>query len=284
MTPPLWFDDPAVQRIETPDGLSLAVRVEGAGTPVVLLHGFPDSSYVWRNQVPPLVDAGFQVVAPDLRGLGESDKPEEVEVYRMTTIARDVVAILDELGLERAHVVGHDFGANLAWVVAGLHAERVDRLVVMSVGHPNTQREPTVEQREKAWYMLWFQFEGLAEVVVPRDDWRLLRDWTRGNGDVERYIADLSRPGAMRAGLNWYRANTAPRRELAAPREFPAVAAPTLGLWSTGDDYLLEGPVVRSAEHVTGEWRYERIADASHWLQLDRPERVNELLLGFLGE
>jgi pimeloyl-ACP methyl ester carboxylesterase len=275
-------DDRPMERVETPDGVELAVREDGEGAPVVLLHGFPDSSRVWRRQVPALVEAGFRVVAPDLRGLGESDKPQEVEAYRMTTIAKDVVAILDHFGIERAHVVGHDFGANLAWVVAGLHPERVDRLVVMSVGHPNTQRHRTVEQREKAWYMLWFQFEGLAEEVVPRDDWRLLREWTRGNGDVDRYIADLSRPGAMRAGLNWYRANVPPQRELARPREFPAIAAPTLGLWSTGDDYLLEEPVERSGEHVTGGWRYERVEDASHWLQLDRPDRVNELLLDFL--
>jgi len=275
-------DDRPVQRVETTDGISLAVRDEGAGTPVLLLHGFPDSSYVWRHQIPALTAAGFRAIAPDLRGLGESDKPHEVEAYRMTTIAKDVVAILDHFGIERTHVVGHDFGANLAWVVAGLDPGRVDRLVTMSVGHPNTQLEPTVDQREKAWYMLWFQFEGLAEEIVPRDDWRLLREWTRGNGDVERYIADLSRPGAMRAGLNWYRANVPPQRELASPRPFPAIAAPTLGLWSTGDDYLLEGPIRQSGEHVLGGWRYERVEDASHWLQLDRPERVSELLLDFL--
>jgi pimeloyl-ACP methyl ester carboxylesterase len=275
-------DDRPMERVETPDGIALAVREEGAGTPVVLLHGFPDTSHVWRHQIPALVAAGFRAIAPDLRGRGESDKPQEVEAYRMTTIANDVVAILDHFGLERAHVIGHDFGANLAWVVAGLHADRVDRLVVMSVGHPNTGRNRTVEEREKAWYMLWFQFEGLAEEVVPRDDWKLLREWTRGNGDVERYIADLSRPDSMRAGLNWYRANVPPQREAAQPREFPAIAAPTLGLWSTGDDYLLEGPVKHSGEHVTGGWRYERVDDASHWLQLDRPDRVNELLLDFL--
>jgi pimeloyl-ACP methyl ester carboxylesterase len=276
-------DDRVVQRIRTPDGVSLAVRVEGAGTPVVLLHGFPDSSYVWRNQIPALAEAGFRVVAPDLRGLGESDKPQEVEAYHLTTIATDVVAILDELGLERAHVVGHDFGAALAWVVAGLHPERVDRLVVMSVGHPNTLAERTVEQREKSWYMLWFQFEGLAEELVPRDDWKLMREWTRGNGDLDRYVRDLADPAALRAGLNWYRANTRPEQELRR-RPFPNVAAPTLALWSTGDDYLLEGPVERSSDYVTGPWRYERVEDASHWLQLDRPGRVNELLLGFLND
>ena len=269
-------------RIATADGLSLEVQDAGAGDPVVLLHGFPDSSYLWRKQIPALVENGHRVIAPDLRGFGASDKPQEVEPYRITNSAADVVAILDALDLERAHVVGHDWGAGLAWVVAGLYPDRVEKLVAMSVGHPNTQ-VPTVEQREKSWYMLWFQFEGLAEEVVPRDDWKLLREWTRGNGDVERFIEDLSRPGALRAGLNWYRANVPPQRELAPRRAFPAIASSTMGLWSSGDDYLLEGPMRDSGAHVTGGWRYERIEGASHWLQLDEPARVNELLVSFLS-
>jgi pimeloyl-ACP methyl ester carboxylesterase len=269
-------------RIATPDGISLHVREEGAGATVLLLHGFPDSSTLWRNQVPALVAAGHRVVAPDLRGFGESDKPREVEAYRITRSAEDVVAILDALDIERAHVVGHDWGAGLAWVVAGLHSQRVDRLVAMSVGHPNAQ-VPTVEQREKSWYMLWFQFEGLAEELLPRDDWKLLREWTRGHGDIDRYVEDLSRPGALTAALNWYRANVPPQRELAPRRAFPAIAAPTLGLWSSGDDYLLEQPIRSSGEHVTGGFRYERIDGASHWLQLDEPQRVNELLVEFLA-
>jgi pimeloyl-ACP methyl ester carboxylesterase len=272
-----------VERIHTADGISLAVQVEGEGTPVVLLHGFPDSSYLWRKQLPALVDAGFRVIAPDLRGFGESDKPQEVDAYRITTLAADVVAILNALEVGRAHVVGHDWGAALAWVLAGLHGGRVDRLVAMSVGHPNTAWDAPVEQREKSWYMLWFQFEGLAEEVLPRDDWKLLREWIRGNGDLERYVAELARPGALRAGLNWYRANLPPQRELGPRREFPRVAAPTLGMWSSGDDYLLEWRMLRSGDHVTGGWRYERIEDASHWLQLDQPDRVNALLLDFLG-
>jgi pimeloyl-ACP methyl ester carboxylesterase len=272
-----------VVRVETSDGVVLEVRDEGRGWPVLLLHGFPDSSYVWRNQIPALVGARFRVVAPDLRGFGASDKPQDVDAYRITTLADDVIAILDAVELERAHVVGHDWGAGLAWVLAGLHADRVDRLVAMSVGHPSTQREPPVEQRERSWYMLWFQFEGLAEELLPRDGWRLLHEWTRGNGDVERYVRELARPGALTAGLNWYRANLSPLRELQPRREFPKITAPTMGMWSSGDDYLLEAPVKRSGEHVIGSWRYERIDGASHWLQLDAPARVNELLLDFLG-
>ena len=130
--------------------------------------------------------------------------------------------------------------------------------------------------------MLLFQFEDVAETMLQRDDWRLLREWLRDNGDVERYLADLSRPGALTAGLNWYRANVAPARQLRERSAFPAVTVPTLGIWSSGDDYLTEAPLARSGEQVEAEWRYERIEGASHWMQLDAPDRLNELLLGFL--
>jgi pimeloyl-ACP methyl ester carboxylesterase len=265
----------------TSGDVTLAVHDEGEGTPVLLLHGFPDSSAVWRKQIPSLVAAGFRTIAPDLPGLGESDRPDDLAAYRLTNIMGDVVAVLDALEVERAHVVGHDFGAALSWVLAALRPERVDRLVVLSVGHPGTRR--TVEQREKAWYQLLFQFTGVAEELLMRDDWHMMREWVRGNGDVDRYLADLSRPGALTAGLNWYRANLHPERELEQRPPLPAVAAPTLGIWSSGDDYLVESRLVESAEFVTGPWRYERIEGASHWLQLDEPGRTNELLLDFLG-
>lgn len=271
-----------MQRIAS-DGVTLAVRYEGDGRPVLLLHGFPDSSHVWRHQVPALVAAGMRVVAPDLRGFGESDKPERVEDYAITHSVADMVSVMDELGIDRAHVVGHDWGAGLAWCLAAFVPERVDRLVVMSVGHPNTLPDQTIEQREKAWYQLLFQFTDVAEELLTRDDWKLFREWLRGDGDMERYLADLSRPGALTAGLNWYRASAGPRTELDRGRPFPSVSAPTLGLWSSRDHYVTEDGMLRSAAHVSGAWRYEHIEGASHWLQLDAPEKVNELLIEFLS-
>src|SRR4051794_14688880 len=265
------------------DGVSLAVADEGAGPAVVLLHGFPDSSRLWRNQVPALVDAGFRVIAPDLRGFGESDKPDDVADYAIRHSIADVVAILDALEIERAHVVGHDWGAAVAWLFAAFVPARVDRLVALSVPHPATLRKRTIEQREKGWYQLWFQFEGVADELLPLDDWQLMRELLRGAGDIELYVADLSRPGALTAALNWYRANAAPQRELEPPPPVPAVAAPTLGVWSSGDNYLTEEPMLSSGEHVGGPWRYERIEGASHWMQLDAPDRLNELLLEFLA-
>ena len=143
-------------------------------------------------------------------------------------------------------------------------------------------RRPTIEQRERSWYPLLFQYEGTAEELLMRDDWELFREWTRRDGDSERAIADLSRPGALTAALNWYRASWRPEAEL-SEREFPAVATDTLGVWSTEDHYLVEDQMTGSAEFVVGEWRYERIEGASHWMQLDAPERINALLLEWFG-
>jgi pimeloyl-ACP methyl ester carboxylesterase len=134
-----------------------------------------------------------------------------------------------------------------------------------------------------AWYTLFFQFYGVAEATIEHDDWAWLRAFTRGAGDLDQAIADLSRPGALTASLNWYRANLAPRMPGPAP-ELPPVTAPTLAIWSDGDHYLDGERVRKSAAFVQGRWRYEEIPGASHWVPLDAPERLNELLLDWLRQ
>ena len=157
-------------------GIGVEYEVTGQGRPVMLLHGFPDSGRLWRHQVPALAGAGFQVIVPDLRGYGRSDKPEDVEAYSLMALAGDVIAILSDLGLTRAHLVGHDWGAALAWAMASLAPTTVDHLVVLSVGHPATFRR-TALQREKSWYMLLFQFPGIAERWLTEDNWANFRAW-----------------------------------------------------------------------------------------------------------
>jgi pimeloyl-ACP methyl ester carboxylesterase len=264
------------------EGVELAVRDEGEGFPVLLLHGFPDSSYLWRHQIAALSGAGMRCIAPDLRGRGASERPDAVEAYAIRHSVADAIAILDGLEIGKAHVVGHDFGALLAWLLATAHPERVQKLVTMSVGHPSTFTQRSIRQREASWYQLLFQFEGIAEELLPRDDWRLFREWLRDDGDTDRYIEELSQPGALTAGLNWYRANLHPRRELEQRPTLPKIAADTLGIWSSGDHYLTEDRMVASGEFVGGQWRYERVEGASHWMQLDERQQVNDLLLGFL--
>lgn len=266
--------------------IELEVQVaEPAGDPgapaVLLLHGWPDSHRLWRHQVPALTAAGFRAVAPDLRGFGDSDRPEDVAAYGLAHILGDVVGVLDHLGIGRAHVVGHDWGAAVAWALAALLPDRVDHLVALSVGHPAAFRAAGLPQREKSWYMLLFQFEGVAERWLSDDDYANFRSWSQ-HPDAEAAIADLSRPGALTASLNWYRANLPPVTLVEPALEVPPVVRPTMGLWSNGDMALVEENVTGSAAHVTAQWRYERIDDAGHWIPLEASDELTALLLDFL--
>jgi pimeloyl-ACP methyl ester carboxylesterase len=121
-------------------GGELHVEVSGDGPPVLLVHGFPDSGRLWRNQVGPIVDAGFTAIVPDLRGMGRSERPEGVDAYRLTNVVGDLLAVLEAHGAERAHVIGHDWGAAASWLLAALQPERVVSLAALSVGHPNASR------------------------------------------------------------------------------------------------------------------------------------------------
>jgi pimeloyl-ACP methyl ester carboxylesterase len=263
------------------NGVSLHLEDSGTGTPVLLLHGWPDSAHVWRNQIPFLTGHGFRAIAPDLRGFGRSSRPLEVTDYALSKSVGDVTGLLDALGVESVHLVGHDWGAAVAWITAMSHPERVQKLVVVSVGHPSVPW--SLRQHEMAWYELFFQFEGIAEATLSDDDWAWLRRFLRGAGDQERYEQDLSRPGALTASLNWYRANLAPKMPGPSPA-LPPVTVPTLGIWSSNDHYLEGERMEKSGVFVKAPWRYEVIAGANHWIPLDTPDRLNTLLLEWLQD
>lgn len=275
-----------VTRLVELAGETFPVVDVGSGPAVVLLHGFPDSRWLWRHQVPVLSAAGFRIIAPDLRGFGDAPRPLEVHAYRRPFLVADVLGLLDRLGLERVHLVGHDWGASLAWRIAGSYPARVDRLVAVSVGAPTSPGWETIAQREKSWYFDFFCKAGIAERTLAADDWKLFREWSRGQGDLERYLRDLARPGALTAGLNWYRAAFLP----AEPGEPPVpalpawerVRGPALGVWGEDDPFLLEPQIAQSSHAVDGTWRYERLARAGHWLMLDQADTFNRLLLDFL--
>lgn len=181
-------------RVEV-DGVGTEYEVSGQGRPVLLLHGFPDSGRLWRHQVPALTEAGFRVIVPDLRGFGRSDKPPAVEAYSVGALVGDVIGVLADAGLDKAHVVGHDWGAALAWVLASIAPDRVDHLVVLSVGHPATFRA-SYQQLEKSWYMLLFQFPEVAEQWLAGNDWSNFRSWAH-HPDTDAVIADLETNGSL---------------------------------------------------------------------------------------
>jgi pimeloyl-ACP methyl ester carboxylesterase len=263
------------------NGVGIEYEVTGEGPPVILLHGFPDSGRLWRHQVPALSQAGFKVIVPDLRGYGRSDKPGEVEAYRMHHLVADVLAVLDDAGAPQAHVVGHDWGAAVAWAAAVGASERVDQLVALSVGHPAAFRSAGLEQNARSWYMLLFQFPGVAEKFLTASDWAGFRRWA-GHPDADAVVADLEATGSLTAGLNYYRANVPPESFIGPPPELPRVEASTMGVWSTQDFALTETQMVNSERYIAGPWRYERIEGSGHWMQLEAPEEVNRLLIDFL--
>ena len=263
----------------TSNGVDLHVEVHGNGEPVLLLHGWPDDAGLWRHQVPALTGAGFQVIAPDLRGFGRSARPDDTRAYRLANSVTDVAAVLDTSGVSSAHVVGHDWGAAVAWLTAMYLPDRVRTLTALSVPHPIAPG--TARQREMAWYTLFFQFEAVAEATLRYNDWRALRELAPGYRDVDRAIANLSRPGALTASLNWYRANLAPREPGPRP-DLPPVKAPSFGIWSDGDRYIDGARMRACGDLVTGTWRYAEIKDATHWIPLDAPGEFNALLLDWL--
>lgn len=264
----------------------------GRGPAVVLLHGFPDSWHLWRHQIEALAAAGFRVIAPDLRGFGQSDKPTEVHEYGMIHLVGDVTGIMDALDVETAVLVGHDWGSALAWMVATFAPARVERLVAVSVGHPGAVAGAGLAQKRLSWYMLWYQFPDVAETGLAENDWYFLRESFHGGAapgsdpDFERQIADLARPGALTAGLNWYRANIAPAgfHRSTTGFDFPLITCPTMGVWGSDDFALSERSMTGSASYVRGPWRYERLEDVDHWVPVHAAERLNVLLLDFLAE
>ena len=171
-------------------------------------------------------------------------------------------------------------GSALGWALAAFAADRVERYVGISVGHPATFVGEDFEQREKSWYMLFFQFEGVAEEWLRADDWANLRAWVSDGGrradDLDRWIADLTRPGRLEAALGWYRANVPPTSWVGEDAfAFPPVACPTMGVWSSNDMALTEGQMTRSASNVSGDFRYERIDGVSHWIPVEAPDKLN---------
>jgi epoxide hydrolase 4 len=286
----MYADGPWAHREAIVNGVRLHYVEQGEGPLVVLLHGFPEFWYSWRHQIPALAEAGFRVVAPDQRGYNTSEKPRGVRSYRIEHLVDDVAALIQHAGAERATVVGHDWGGGVAWSVAMLRPEAVDKLIVMNAPHPRALAREfrRFKQLAKSWYVFFFQLPWLPEAGIRFRNYRLidrvLRNEPRRPGafneeDIAAYKVALAQPGALNAGINYYRA--AVRRNPLDNSTLRQIDAPTLLIWGEEDPYL----DVRLTEGL-GQWvpniRVERIANASHWVQIDAAERVNELMIDLL--
>jgi pimeloyl-ACP methyl ester carboxylesterase len=268
----------------------------GNRPPVVLLHGFPEFWYGWRHQIPALAAAGFRAVAPDLRGYNRSGKPPRVSDYRIELLVADVLALVRDVAPSsgRASIVGHDWGGIVAWHLAMRHPEAVGRLVILNAPHPaaylrELRRSPS--QLLRSWYVLFFQLPWLPEALIRSNDFAVLRrlferDPARPGaftgGDIGRYVEAFSRPGAVSAAVNYYRAVF---REGPGPitRAVRPIDVPTLVIWGRNDRYLVP-QLASGLEPWVTNLHVERLERGSHWVQHDEPETVNRLLLEFLRQ
>ncbi|AEV72782.1 putative hydrolase or acyltransferase of alpha/beta superfamily [Mycolicibacterium rhodesiae NBB3] len=292
------------ERFVDTNGVRLRVVEAGErGAPlIVLAHGFPELAYSWRHQIPVLADAGYHVLAPDQRGYGGSSRPDAVEDYDIHALTGDIVGLLDSEvggGAEQAVFIGHDWGAMLVWHTALLHPDRVAAVAGLSVPPiPRARSRPTQRWREKFgddFYMLRFQQPGVAEADMEADVAVTMRgmfagliagdaplpDWISSE-EFDHYVDEFSRTGFTGA-LNWYRnydRNWASTPELAGAQ----TAVPALFVGGTEDPV---GPTMnpaRAREVVAGPYTERWIDGAGHWVQQERPDEVNRILLAFLRE
>jgi epoxide hydrolase 4 len=273
------------------NGVRLHYVEAGAGPLVVLLHGFPEYWYSWHRQMGPLVAAGFRVLAPDLRGYNHSDKPRGVNAYRVEALMADVADLIRHSGEQSAIVVGHDWGGVLAWLLPLHYPEMVQKRVILNAPHPEALRRELHrggDQLLRSWYIFFFQLPLLPEALMRAGHFALLRRMLTKQPvrpgafsahDLALYRQSLAQPGALTAAINWYRA--AFRRSPQPEKDAVSCGVPTLLIWGERDAYL--GPrLTEGLEKWSPNLRVERIPDASHWIQNDAPERVNELMIEFL--
>ena len=259
------------------------------GPPVLLLHGFPEFWYAWKDVIPPLVAAGFRVIVPDQRGYNASDKPRDVDAYRVGRLSGDAAALLSTLGHAEACVAGHDWGGGVAWDLALRHPERVRRMVVIDTPHPRA-RLPEDEQAEEtiSWYRVVFQVPWLPEWVARLADWRLVTDMLRNTSapgafpeeKLDFYRSAWDRDGAFGAMVNWYRASF---RQGASDRVTERVRKPTLLLLAP-DDAFIPAALTRASVDLVQEGRLEELPRGTHWVIQEEPELVAERIAAFCGE
>jgi pimeloyl-ACP methyl ester carboxylesterase len=277
------------------NGFRFAVDEAGDGERLALcLHGFPESRFSWRYQLPLLAELGYRAWAPDLRGYGETEpKPGDIASYSIDRLMEDVAALIDASGATSVTLIGHDWGAGLAWTFAANAVRPLERLVIMNVPHPAVMAasigKGNWRQLGRSWYMLFFQIPGLPEALTLANDARAVRQAFHGMAVdksnftaevLDRYAWDAQRPGAMRGMINWYRAAFRTKSKLQGP--WPAIETPTLIVWGE-EDAALGVELLDGTDAYVRDLTIRRLPGVSHWVQQEAPEAVNTILSDWLA-
>lgn len=247
------------------------------GPPVLLLHGFPQTAHCWRLVTPYL--SGFRCLLPEQRGYSPGARPTGPDDYRLPRMVEDALGILDAVGVDRAHVVGHDFGAAVGWQLGARHPSRVTSLTILSVPHPRAMIEALrtdPDQRARSQYMRTFAQPGYDQQLLT-DDASPLRSFFSDAVDVAPIVRAAAEPGALAAWLAWY-----PGQRLEDLGDTPAVTVPTLHVWSDGDQAMGRAATDATRDWVTGPYRLEVLVGVSHWVPEEAADRVGPLLLEHL--
>ncbi|MFZ0834796.1 MAG: alpha/beta fold hydrolase [Mycobacterium sp.] len=253
------------------------------GPVVVLLHGFPQLNTSWDAVIERLTARGYRCVAPNQRGYSPGARPARRRDYRAVELVEDVRVLIDAVGAARVHLVGHDWGAAVAWGAAAEIPERVATLTSFSVPHPTAFTKALVTSRQglASWYMYFFQLPWLPERLLlgaDRQGARAIKALQSGGQTreaAERDVEAMSEPGALTAALNWYRAMFLSNPAQAVGK----ISVPTMYVWSDGDIALTEKPARETARYVSGEYRFEVLPGVSHWIPEEQPDKAAELLL-----
>jgi pimeloyl-ACP methyl ester carboxylesterase len=277
------------------NGLNFRCLAAGpqSGPLALLLHGFPEGAESWSAQLEPLAAAGLRAVAPDLRGYGGTDCPEGEEAYFWPHLLDDVEGLIQALGQEHCHLVGHDWGALVGWSFASRRPERLMSWSALSVGHPQAFADARLadeDQRRRSEYIKLFRMPGKAEEVLAEDGHRRLRQMYRAGPNpeaipgavIDRYVEGFARPYRLTAGLNYYRANLGLESYQRYPPAPHPVRVPTQLVWGDEDPALGRTGTEATGAHVAAEYRLEVLAGAGHWLQFERPAEVSSRLIEWM--
>jgi len=278
------------------NGIKMHYVTIGEGPLIVFLHGFPEFWRSWKNQIS-FFSKKFKVVALDMRGYGETERPVKVGEYRIEKLARDVTELIDSLGQKKATVVGHDWGGAVAWATAMMNPSFVEKLIVMNAPHPAiVQRNAfrNYAQMQKSWYMFFFLLEKAPEKVLSSNNFEILKHMFEISikrkdrfslSDIEEYVSSWSKEGGITGGLNYYRANLNEEfwGNLGESIPFPKINIPTLQIWAEDDMFLGKELTEGTKEFVVdAPFSLNVIPNCGHWVQQEAPEEVNQIMEEFL--
>ena len=278
------------------NGIKMHYVTIGEGPLIVFLHGFPEFWKSWKHQIS-FFSKKFKVVALDMRGYGETERPIQVGEYRIEKLARDVTELIDSLGQKKATVVGHDWGGAVAWATAMMNPSFVEKLIVMNAPHPAiVQRNAfrNYAQMQKSWYMFFFLLEKAPEKVLSSNNFEILKHMFEISikrkdrfslSDIEEYVSSWSKEGGITGGLNYYRANLNEEfwGNLGESIPFPKIKIPTLQIWAEDDMFLGKELTEGTKEFVVdAPFSLKVIPNCGHWVQQEAPEEVNQIMEEFL--